>query len=78
MNAIDVEGIIQREFRKQFGKELRGAQQLMLMQVQRQIKQFIEHYQILATSTQSTVITGVEQTLRAFVHGVSLLEMRPH
>ncbi len=73
VNAIDVEGIIQREFQKQFGKELRGAQQLMLMQVQRQIKQFLQQYQIPVSSTQQTTITGVEQTLQAHAYGVSLL-----
>jgi len=63
--SIDIDEVVRKEFQTQFGKELRGAQQLMLMQVQRQIRQFIAKYQIPVSETQPVTVTGIEQLLRA-------------
>jgi hypothetical protein len=72
LNALNVEDVVRREFQKQFGTKLRGAQQLMLIQIQRQIKQFLIRYQIPMSLAQTTIVTGLEQDLRAFSNGVAL------
>jgi CRISPR/Cas system-associated exonuclease Cas4 (RecB family) len=72
LTALNVEDVVRQEVQKQFGSKLRGAQQLMLIQIQRQMKQFLMRYQIPIASVQETIVTGLEQDLRTFANGVAL------